>query len=434
MSDVTRSEFDALEARVTKLESYHGEQPPATGGGGPGVGVKPVSTLIETFGVNTFSSMDEHNVWGSWPADYRPEQVIKALQYMLGDSGFHFGIREYHYAGRESFQVPWIQQIKRAFPDMDVTMCVGANGSTNDVPTLLQLFEAEIAEFIEGLNEPNTNFGSGEVPVTVTMDIQKHIWGGTSNHGMIMGPSVVAGMPGSEGWITGYFGNELDNVNSLMVFGNGHYYPPHCPDIIGDGTSLTEYVGGLWTVYGNHEIMLTEFHPTLYNSEGNAPKQPGWNGTRDAYYTLLALLRCGKANVPGLWWYALFDYGTTYECGLFPKDATNPRPVADMLKYLCSVCKDTGDKYAQPDNLTITVNHDPEYYDIYGNSFGEYYVFIWQSANDVGGIYKSVDITLEQPKRLTEYDMIEMAEVQNQTNVKSIRIMLNNTVKMVRIR
>jgi hypothetical protein len=39
----------------------------------PAVQAKRICELIELFGVNTFSSMDEHNVWGSWPADYRPE-------------------------------------------------------------------------------------------------------------------------------------------------------------------------------------------------------------------------------------------------------------------------------------------------------------------------------------------------------------------------
>ena len=59
----TIEEHAALEARVAALESG-GAKPPE-----PAVGVqaKRIATLIERFGVNTFSSMDEHNAWGSWP-------------------------------------------------------------------------------------------------------------------------------------------------------------------------------------------------------------------------------------------------------------------------------------------------------------------------------------------------------------------------------
>src|SRR5262245_11163969 len=51
---------------------------------GPGTGVqaKRIVDLVELFGVNTFSSMDTGNIWGSWPADYRPQTVIAALNWI----------------------------------------------------------------------------------------------------------------------------------------------------------------------------------------------------------------------------------------------------------------------------------------------------------------------------------------------------------------
>jgi hypothetical protein len=114
--------------------------------------------------VNTFSSLDSGNVWGSWPANYSPESTIAALRYIVGDSGFAFRIREYHYAARYDLQRQWLPQIVAAFPGTQVALCPGANASANDVPTIMQLANdpANGVAWIEGLNEPNTDFGSGE--------------------------------------------------------------------------------------------------------------------------------------------------------------------------------------------------------------------------------------------------------------------------------
>jgi hypothetical protein len=52
--------------------------------------------------------------------------VIAALKYLANSSGFQLGIREYDYAGREQMWREWLMQIKAAFPEARVTMCVGA--------------------------------------------------------------------------------------------------------------------------------------------------------------------------------------------------------------------------------------------------------------------------------------------------------------------
>ena len=55
---------------------------------GTGVQAKRIADLIELFGVNTFSSLDEHNIWGSWPADYQPASCgSRRWCYIVGDSG-----------------------------------------------------------------------------------------------------------------------------------------------------------------------------------------------------------------------------------------------------------------------------------------------------------------------------------------------------------
>lgn len=383
----TMDDFQALSDRVTKLEQGQ-PIPPDPGPPQTGVQAKRVADVVELFGVNTFSSMNEHNAWGSWPADYRPDSVIAALKYMTDGTGFAFRIREYHYNGREAMQRPWLTQIVGALPGTRVAVCPGANASTNDVPSMLSLANDPACGifWVEGLNEPNTDFGSGEVPLSMTKAIQDAVWAGGQGK-VVLGPSIVAGIPHPEGWITGYCGAELPAINAAMHEGNGHYYPPGCPDVPRTGYSTTEYVGGLAGAY-THPVHLTEYHPTLYNSQGNKPDQPGWSGERDAYYTLLTLLRCGKAGT-GLWWYALFDYGTSYICGLFPKCGTDaPRPAATALRNLCQIASDpfADARTFSPGKLGVkveglTANCD---WDLYQTSDGSFMLAIWHAEPDLG--------------------------------------------------
>lgn len=423
----SRDEFDALAARVTVLEAdvadldgrvtaLEGGNPepippePVPPDPSPGTGLQAlrIADVIGIFGVNTFSSLDDGNMWGSWPADYRPEQVINALRYLTGDNTGHaIRIREYHYAGRETMQRPWLEQIKAAVPNTTVAMCVAANGSTNEVPSMLSM--ADLLVWTEGLNEPNTDFGSGQVPVEQTMDIQNRLFAEGADKLVVMGPSIVAGMPHPEGWVTGYFGDRMAECNSLLHRGNGHYYPPHCSDLVGDGTSLPEYIGGLWTAYGEHLIDLTEYHPSLYNNEGNGPSNSGWDGNRDAYYTLLALLRSSKIGVMGLWWYALFDYGEVYKCGLFPTNATNPRPAADALRRLCQTCLDPSDtaRSFAPGKCDVQVGCPPNCdYHLAQASNGTFMLFIWHSENEPGGDARPVTLTFAQRTGLTMVDLL----------------------------
>jgi hypothetical protein len=401
------SDFAALEARVATLEEWNTQPEPLPPDPGvdPGVGVqaKRIADLIETLGVNTFSSMDEHNVWGSWPADYRPETVIAALKYLTNDSGFRLRIREYHYHGRESFQQPWLHEIQAALPGTQVSVSVGADGSEKDVPTMIQMQHDPACGIVwlEGSNEPNTNFGSGTVPQEKTHEVQTHLWDGAYKPS-VMGPSVVAGTPHPGGWISGYFTPEesLATINGKMTYCNAHIYPPASPDVAGTGYSITEYVTELCATYGDVDCMITEYHPTLYNSRGHKPDQPGWSGERDAYYTLTTLFRCGKLDlVKGLWWYALFDYGTTYVCGLFPTNATNPRASANAIRALCTVTGDLGadSRTFTPGKLELEVIGLPASadWDLYQATDGRFFVTLWNNAEEPGG--EPTDVTLRVP-------------------------------------
>jgi hypothetical protein len=438
----TLDEFAALEQRVTVLEQGQSvpvppdpqpEPPPS----GDGQQAKCCVDLIEYFGVNTFSSLDEHNVWGSWPADYRPEQVVAALKFLTADTGYALPLREYHYEGREATQRPWLQQIIAAIPGTKAAICPGANAGTDDVPSMLSLATDPSCgiSWVEGLNEPNTDFGSGMVPVETTKAIQDAVWGGGSSGSLeVFGPSIVAGTPHPEGWVTGYCGDSLDDINACLHTGNGHYYPPSCPGIPGTGYSVTEYLAGLGIAYGQ-PCHLTEFHPTLYNHDGNKPDQPGWSGERDAFYMLLTLFIAAKADTM-IWWYALFDYGTSYLCGLFPKDATNPRPAAYALQTLCRLCADPkGRPTFTPGRLAVTVSGLPEGadYDLYQLSDGTFVLPLWRAAPELGGEASPVEISLANEATITEWDLVTNTEIQSRRD-SSLVSNLNASARLIIVR
>jgi hypothetical protein len=439
----TSDAYDELEARVTALEEASGSTPPPDPSppDGTGLQAKRIADLVESFGVNTFSSLDANsNVWGSWPADYSPATVIKALKYLTNDSGFVLKLREYHYSGRESFQVPWLHEIQAALPGTQVTVCVGANGSANDTTTMIQMQHDPACGIVwlEGQNEPNTDFGSGMVPQETTHQVQSHLWHGAFQPSVV-GPSVVAGTPHPAGWITGYFDPDASMrlMNNKMAYGNAHIYPPASPDVADTGYSIAEYVGEIFDVYGGVPVMVTEFHPTLYNSRGHKPDEPGWSGERDAYYTMTTLFRCCKMGlVEGLWWYALFDYGTTYTCGLFPVNADDPRPAANAIRALCTVTADHGEdrRTFDPGSLEVEVIGLPPTadYDLCQASDGRFFVTLWNNAEDPGGEASDVTLNFAEPVTLAEY-VVSLGEMEPRQRVtgQSITVALDASARVV---
>jgi len=437
----TAEEFAALEARVAALEGSSrppGEPPPPDT---EDVQARRICDLVEIFGVNTFSSADQNNLWGSWPADYRAETVIKALKWMLGDSGFALRIREYHYAGREKWQTPWLDQIAKAIPGTRASVCVGANGGDDDAASVVAMMNdrPDLWVWGEAINEPNTDFGEGEVAPETVAAMQAKMNAACTRKNALMGPSVVAGMPRPDAYIAAYFGSEelqktvCDNLN----YANGHYYPPHSPDLIGDGTSLTDYIGGLWSAYRKHVVQITEFHPTLYGTPRPVATAAAAPDNRDVYYGMLSLFRCASCSV-GLWWYALFDYGSTYQCGLFPRDDSNPRGFAQALRRLCAVTGDRGaDKRSfAPGKLAYSVQGmegRPIYCDTYQASDGRFFLALWRSEADAGGPALPVTFTFgKSAKRLAEYDILAHDEaVQAKTDASQLTVRLDAGCRII---
>jgi hypothetical protein len=432
----TMDEFNALEARVAALEGAPPELPSDI----PPIQAKRIADLIELFGVNTFSQIDDTNVWGSYPSDYRSQTVLAALKYMTGTTKFCFGIREYHYAGREVIQKPWLDDIRTIYPNSTVTMCVSANGQVSDVASMLRVGGVT---YFEGINEPNTDFGQGTVPFEQTKAIQDEVWMRTETIGQqqnVAGPAIAAGMPNPEQWIKDYCGSGLAALNAELRHGNGHYYPPSCPDLAQSGTSLAEYAGGLQNAYGQ-PTMITEFHPSLRSTDGNKPGETGWSGDRDAYYLLLSLYRAGKLGMP-LWWYALFDYADVHICGLFPRNQQNPRPAATAMRNLSITCADPGDDLRSFAPGTLQCRATGEAggwdWDLYQSSDGKFFIPLWLAAKDLGG--PSTMITLELakvPAAIAQFDIRTGAQLQfpePPMQAKTFHIELDASARMIVIR
>jgi hypothetical protein len=207
---------------------------------------------------------------------------------------------------------------------------------------------------------------------------------------------------------------------------------------------VTAYVAGLSAVY-QALICVTEFHPTLYNAEGYKPDQPGWSGTRDTYYTLLMLFRCARLGVP-IWYYALFDYGSVYRCGLFPKDQNDPREVAYALRALCAICADRGEeRYSfAPGRLDYTVaGADASVsHDLYQASDGTFFIVLWRSMPEPGGEPMAVALNfMAQPARIEEFDLGRLAADRVTENYEPLQVstsasiisQLDGSARVVRI-
>jgi hypothetical protein len=291
--------------------------------------------------------------------------------------------------------------------------------------------------WLEGLNEPNTDFGSGEVPYDQTMEVQNAAWANRANSN-IMGPSIVAGTPHPEGWITGYCGTDanLAALNAKLDYGNGHYYPPGSPDVPNTGYSVNDYVGGLWGVYAKKSIFITEYCSLLYNSQGH--KDPDTEGERSAYYTLTTLFRVAQNGTLGLWWYALFDYGSVYKCGLFPTNEQHPRKDAYALRSLCHICADPGRDRRSFEtgtlDYTVTGGDGATTHDLYQSSDGHFFITLWRSMADPGGQAIPVQVNAKG-HQMYEYNLMDYLDKTDYATDKNgrdtITVQLNGSARVI---
>jgi len=405
------------------------------GSSGNAVQASRIADLVQILGVNTFSSMSAtSNVWGSWPADYSPASVNAALDWLLNGATYRLQGREYHYAGRESMQLPWLHALGGRLRFM---VAIGANGDVAAVPSMLTLAADPACSIfaLEGINEPNNDFGSGTKPVADTLAAQQALAGPSK----IFGPSIVFGLPHPEGWLTGYMGSIAPAMNAAMVVGNGHFYPPsHCDADDGAGPAFADVVRGMGIAYPGKQPAITEFHPTLYNSA--TPKVPP-GGTMDGYWLLLAWLRAYQLGVRSMIWYALFDYAAVYVCGLFPKTGgIEPRASAYAVRNVCTVCADAGtnrDTFT-PGKLGYTLSGMPAgaWDSLFQDSTGRFFLMLANPSTTLGGSSVPVTVTLAvAASHVAEYDLTKVSgggvPLQTVSGVRNVVSQLSGTVRVL---
>ena len=401
--------------------------PPDLSGGGPtppqpgsGTGVQAgriADFLCNYSGTDMFPSMDEGNVWGSWPADYRPDTVIAAYDWLLNGSTNYPISRVYTAAYRMEILKPWMPLL--AAKGHTFTGGIAANGNVDDAKATLELAAdpANGIRFVEGINEPNTDFGSGHVPPQTTMDVQDHLWKNKLNGIPVMGPSIVYGLPVPEGYISpGYCSaDELKYLNERMDIANPHFYPPNVCDLdpgANRGGCFDDVVQGMKNSYGDKPISVTEWQPTLYG-------QHGTDDRLDGYYTPWMMLSAWRLKIHSMMWYPLFDYSTHHPCGFFPKDANNPRPSAYAMRALHTLAGDKGSdaRTFQPGKLDYSVSggqgpineaspHSGTQHQLFQRSSGEFLLFVYNEQIEPGGASQDVTVTFgTAPKRVTEHEI-----------------------------
>ena len=416
----------ALTDRVTALEGA----PPAT----TGVQAARIADFAQILGFNTFSSMSSTaNVWGTYPADYSPASVNAALDWLLNGSTYRLQGREYHYGGRESIQLPWLTALNKR---LKFSMCIGANGDVSAVSSMLTLANnpALGISWVEGINEPNNDFGSGTRTIAQTLAAQQALTGSR------MGPSIIFGLPHPEGWIVPYMGASQSALNAAMDIGNGHFYPPsHCDAEDGAGPAFADVIRGMGIAYPGKPPAITEFHPTLYNHNSVVP-----GGSIDGYWLLLAWLRAYQLGVRQFHWYALFDYGTTYICGLFPQTGgTAPRASAYAVRNVCTICQDNGaarDTFA-PGRLAYTLSGMPTgaWDTLFQGSDGKFYLMLANPKTTQGGTPTSVVATFgATPTSVTEFDLSDgttggLTPLQTVTGSATVTSSLTGSVRCLRV-
>lgn len=385
---------------------------------GTGVQAQRISDFLRTAGgCNMFPSMDGGNVWGSWPADYRPDTVIAAMEWLLNGSTNIPISRVYVYQDRLDLLEEWMPLV--ADEGHRFTACVAANGGEDDANALLKLahnYDNGIVQ-IEGVNEPNTNFGSGEVPPYVTKDVQDILWNGRPGNMPCAGPSIVFGLPFPEGYIVpAYCSQEdMDYLKARMDVANAHFYPPNVCDLddgSGRGGAFNDVVQAMIIVYGDKPLSITEYQPTLYG-------QHSTDDTLDGYYTPIMLLSAFRLGVSMMNWYPLFDYGTTYKCGFFPTDASNPRPSAYSIRALHTLACDNGSdaNTFQPRKLAYKVSggqgpidegspHSGTQHLLFDGSDNVFRLFIYNEQINPGGDPQEVTVSFgSHVKSIKHYEI-----------------------------
>jgi hypothetical protein len=400
-----------------------------------------IADMMEIFGANVFSN-GQDGASGESVAG-----VTAAAQYLLGDSGMTMLFRGYvDNAGEYSSFGPSVFQATGC----KFTLCMGI-GDNPDPSGVISLAQASVSQggwvaFIEGGNEPNTNFGAG-VQTGVSPDAelaaQQEIYAAVHPLGIpVAAPSVV----GSYSGIASYWGSDLAGVAAASDLYNTHLYPnnggPNGANQLHDWSEAVSQMD--WNSKGG---IVTEYQPVLYN-------QKGTDDAACAYWSPIMLLS-GYVDfqLQAITWWELFDYpGFSPHVGLFAGDASKPYPAAQVLKAMYALTGDKGPaKHTfTPGKLDVTVTGLPGGDNQYGggrwavfqnSSPGTFFVFVWNEQDALAmGSTTPVTVTFNEGPmtKIIDYSLTSAPSAspppkQTLTNASSVTLDLTTEVRLLQV-
>ncbi|HEY3820538.1 MAG TPA: hypothetical protein VGL81_25405 [Polyangiaceae bacterium] len=404
-----------------------------------GVTAYRIADMMEIFGANIFSNAQD-GASGESVAG-----VTAATQYLVGDSGLTMLYRgyvddagEYDTFGPQLFQATGCK----------FTLCMGI-GDTPDPSGVISLAKASVTQggwvaFVEGGNEPNTNFGAGVQTGVVASDelpALQQIYAAVHPLGIpVAAPSVV----GNDSAIASYWGSQLADAVAATDLYNTHLYPnsggPNGGDQLHDWSAAVSS-----SDWGGKGGIITEWQPVLYNHDAT-------DDASCAYWTPIMLLS-GYADfhLQAIVWWEMFDYpGFDPHVGLFQGSAASPYPAAQALKAMYGLTGDTGAaKHAfEPGKLDLTVTGLPKgtgQYDggrfaVFQNSTpGTFFVFVWNeqtalataTTSPVTVKFNSVPMTKVVDYSLTNPASASPTAKQTLSNVTTVNVDLTTEVRLL---
>lgn len=423
-----------------------------------GVTAYRIADLLERFGVNCFTQHDTSwNPWGAWPIEYTADTTIAGIKEIIGTSGYTINVRAFYYAGRETVAgggdlIDWCPAVNTATGAM-MSIAIGQGGTDSDAAALATWLggsQPSWLGWLEGVNEPN---GVATVGLTITEAAQADLPTGTG--ATIMGPSIVIGMPNTEGTITSYLGasgasNILAHANVLNV----HYYPASVASLddgSGRGGEINDVFVGEQIGWGSEDPqIITEWHSNYYNNAGLF----AGGDTLAAYYAPIFMVEAFRLGFQGYFWFSLFDFATT-PCGLIAQSQVSgatvlaPKAPGTTLANLFAICGPAGPtkRTFTPGKLDYTVTGLPSPINsdspntggqtmLFQRDDGTFLLMLWNAQASPGGTPTTVSVSFGGTAPSLVEDFLPTAgatAVQHWNNASSVSVSLAAEFRVLRI-
>ncbi len=438
---------------------------PARAGDATGTQAHRIADCLERFGVNTFSKLNYNGYpwsWGGSKGEYDAETTARAINWLTGDSGLTIQLREYHHGDGSTndhltpLQSAWIRKVfeKTRSP---FSISIAANGTTNAIGGLMKIVQdsessgLHYVRWVEGINEPNTDFGSGTITNTVTAAVQARLFEQVRAIAPAMtvaAPSIVIGLPRPDAWLSHYLGPTTNSILEHSDCNNIHVYPSWSPN----GAYPNGHVGmfadidqGFRKVLPGKKAICTEWHTTLFSQIHKT------NQIYDAYWAPIFLLSSYlDYDWKAAFWFALFNYGGPHPyCGLFATNDASPYAQANALRSLFQLTSDHGaDKLSfTPGRLDVTVfglpsaptnsPHAGGRWALFQNSAGTYFLMLWNEQNYISTATVPVTVTFNSHAmtKVEEFNITAAnpKPLQTQINARTVTVNLDTSLRLLRI-